>query len=93
MGSKLAWVGLSALILYFAFHAFAGDKGLGAWSDIQHRVEVLEARKAELAAEKARLEALLVRLDPANPDPDTIATLARERLGYVLPGEIVMVVR
>ena len=47
MKSRLEAAGLSLLVLYFAYHAFAGEKGLGRWSDAQME---LEDRKAELAS-------------------------------------------
>ena len=46
MRSRFEAVGLSLLVLYFAYHAFAGEKGLGRWTDAQ--IE-LQDRKAELA--------------------------------------------
>ena len=90
MTSRVAIAALSALILYFSYHAFAGEQGLGAWSDLQAQIGELKAELAALEAEKAALEDDIRRLDPANPDDDFVAQLARERLGYVLPGEIVI---
>ncbi len=90
MTSRVAIAALSALILYFSYHAFAGEQGLGAWSDLQAEISELRAELAKLEAEKAALEDGIRRLDPDNPDPDFVAQLARERLGYTLPGEIVV---
>ena len=90
MTSRVAIAALSALILYFSYHAFAGEQGLGAWSDLQAQIGELKAELAALEAEKAALEDDIRRLDPANPEEDFVAQLARERLGYVLPGEIVI---
>jgi len=90
MVSRLQAVGLSLLVLYFAFHAFAGDKGLGRWTDAQ--IE-LEARKTELAAIEANIERLRVdirRLTPGSVDPDYVEALARDKLAFVYPGEIVL---
>lgn len=91
--SRLAVAGLSALILYFAFHAFAGDQGLGAWSDKQREVDALERKLAELEAERDRLRVETAMLDPRNPDPDYVETLARETLGYVKVNEFAVAVK
>ncbi|MBW3561164.1 MAG: septum formation initiator family protein [Actinobacteria bacterium] len=64
------------------------------WAPLHHyldgrdRVELLETKKAALAAEIQRLES---RRDDLN-DPDQIELLAREQLGLVRPGEIPYVV-
>jgi len=91
MGSRLALAALSALILYFAFHAFAGEQRLGAWSDLQSEIAELERRKAALEAERARLASDIARLDPVTPDESFIEGLARQDLGYVRPDEIAIV--
>jgi cell division protein FtsB len=91
MGSRLALAALSALILYFAFHAFAGEQGLGAWSDLQAEIAELEQEKARLEVERDRLMADIVRLDPQRPDESFIEGLARSDLGYVRSNEIAVV--
>ena len=48
MTSKLAGFALSALILYFAVHTFAGDQGLGEWSEMQNKVTALETELASI---------------------------------------------
>jgi|GEM_PF-833771 len=91
MSSRLALAALSALILYFAFHAFAGEQGLGAWSDLQSDIADLERKKARLEAERDRLVGDITRLDPVRPDESFIEGLARRDLGYVRAGEIAVV--
>ncbi|MFN7054129.1 FtsB family cell division protein [Hyphomonas sp.] len=90
MVSRLPAIGLSLLLLYFAFHAFAGERGLGRWTDAQ--IE-LETRKAELAAIEAEIDRLRVdirRLTPGSVDPDYVEALARDTLAFAYPGEIVL---
>lgn len=90
MRSKLAALGLSALMLYFAIHAFAGEAGLGDWSDMQAKLEDKRGELEVLEGEIARLETDIARLTPSSVDPDFIEALARERLAFVYPGEYVL---
>lgn len=91
MTSRLSALGLCALMLYFAFHAFAGEGGLGTYSDMQADLAEKRARLAELEREIALMEADILRLTPGSVDPDYIEALARERLAFVYPGELILV--
>lgn len=90
MVSRLQAAGLSLLVLYFAFHAFAGDKGLGRWSDAQIELETRQAELAALEAEIERLRVDIRRLTPGSVDPDYVEALARDTLAFAYPGEIVL---
>ncbi len=90
MTSRFAALALTALLLYFAYHAFAGEAGLGRWSDLQADIAVKQARLGELRAEIARLQADIARLTPGQVDPGYIEALAREQLAYVYPGELIL---
>lgn len=90
MNTKLAALVLCLLMLYFAFHALAGEAGLGAWSDTQAELEAKRAELAALEAEIDRLETDIHRLTPGSVDPDYIEMLARERLAFVYPDEIIL---
>ena len=90
MTSRLEALGLCLVILYFAYHAFAGEKGLGRWTDAQ--IE-LQDRKAELAALDGDIERLrtdIQRLTPGSVDPDYVEALARQKLAFVYPDEVVL---
>jgi cell division protein FtsB len=90
MTSRLEALGLCLVILYFAYHAFAGEKGLGRWTDSQ--IE-LQDRKAELATVNAEIERLrtdIRRLTPGSIDPDYVEALARQKLAFVYPDEVVL---
>lgn len=92
MASKYAAALMCALTVYFAYHALAGDQGLGHWSDMQ---ETLQGKRAELAQIKAANEQLrtdIARLTPGTVDPDLVEELAREDLGFVYEDEIVLMV-
>ncbi|MEL6567536.1 MAG: septum formation initiator family protein [Pseudomonadota bacterium] len=90
MRSKFAGFGLTALMLYFAFHAFAGETGLGTWSDMQAELVEKRATLDALEAEIALKERDIERLTPGTVDPDFIEALARERLAYVYPDELIL---
>lgn len=90
MTSKLAGGLLSAIIMYFAVHTFAGEQGLSAWSDRQVQAEQLTTELAALEREIAALERDIERLTPGSIDPDFIEALAREKLAFVRPDEIVI---
>lgn len=90
MVSRLQALGLTLLVLYFAYHAFAGEQGLGRWTDAQI---ALEERRAELVMIEKDIERLKVdirRLTPGSVDPDYVEAIARDKLAFVYPGEIVL---
>lgn len=89
MTSRLAGFILSALILYFAIHTFAGDQGLGEWSARQERVANLKAELLQVQADINRLQDDIQRLTPGTVDPDFVEALAREKLAFVRPNEII----
>lgn len=89
MTSKLAGFLLSALIVYFAIHTFAGEQGLSEWSEKQTRVAALEAELVSVHAEIDRLKMDIKRLTPGSVDPDFVEALAREKLAFVRPNEII----
>ncbi len=84
---------IGALILYFSYHALSGDQGLAAWNGLQKEEEELEARVAELEAERAMLEKSLQRLRDQSLDLDYVEEIARTRLSYVRPDEVLVAVR
>ncbi len=91
MDSRLAGFGLSLLVLYFAYHAFAGESGLGRWSDMQVEISEKEKILDDLEAEILHLKRDIARLTPGSIDPDFIEELAREKLAFVYPGEFILV--
>ncbi len=90
MTSRIAGFALSALILYFAYNAFAGEKGLGHWSDMQSDIVAKQAELEDINAEIARLERDIARLTPGTVDPDYVEALARAKLAFVYPDEIIL---
>lgn len=84
---------IAALILYFSYHAIAGDQGLAAWGNLQQQEEKLLARIEVLKADRASLEISLERLRDRTLDLDYVEEIARTRLSYVRPDEVLVAVR
>lgn len=91
MDSRLAGFGLSLLILYFAYHAFAGESGLGKWSDMQAEITEKQQILEELEAEIGHLRRDILRLTPGSIDPDLMEELARKKLAFAYPDEIILI--
>ncbi len=93
MTSKWAAGVMSLTIAYFAYHAFAGEQGLGSWTDKQTELADKKDVLAALEAENAALQKDIARLTPGQIDPDLVEYLARRDLGFVYPDELVLVDR
>jgi cell division protein FtsB len=91
MTSRLEASALSLLILYFAYHAFAGEQGLGSWSDSQLKLQDRNAELAMLDSDIARLRTDINRLTPGTVDHDFVEALARDKLAFVYPNEVVII--
>ncbi|NQV56104.1 MAG: septum formation initiator family protein [Rhodospirillales bacterium] len=82
----------SALIIYTAYHAVQGDRGLIAYWQLTKQLEqaglvrdVLAARRAD-HANRARL------LNPKSIDRDMLDERTRYMLGYSHPDDIIIIV-
>jgi cell division protein FtsB len=69
---------------------FAGDRGLPAVLKARRDARELAAAISMLQAENARLR---TQADQLRSDPAAIEAVARETLGFVRPGEIVLIRR
>jgi cell division protein FtsB len=90
MTSRLEALGLCLVILYFAYHAFAGEKGLGRWTDAQIELQDRKAELANVNGEIERLQTDIRRLTPGSVDPDYVEALARQKLAFVYPDEVIL---
>lgn len=91
MTSKWAAACLVLAVVYFSYHAFAGEQGLGQWSDSQMRLAEKQAELEALLAENAALQNDIARLMPGQVDPDLVEVLARTELGFVYPNELIVI--
>ena len=65
---------------YFAFHGVEGDYGLYALQKLKQRENSLNAKLAELASERERMEKRVALMRPESLDPDMIDEKARQSL-------------
>jgi cell division protein FtsB len=93
MKAALAPAGLCLAILYFSWHALAGEQGLARWAALQADERELEAELERLGVERAELVATLARLRPATLDLDYVEEIARAELALAAPGEFLVAVR
>jgi len=80
----------AAMIGYFAYHAFQGDRGLIAWWQLRYDIERAQFTQNEVAAEKAALEHRVALLRPESLDPDMLEERARIMLGVVSPQDLIV---
>lgn len=84
---------IGVLILYFSYHALAGDQGLAAWTELQNDEAALKVKIEKLKLEKAAMEASLERLRDTTMDLDYVEEIARTKLSFVRPDELLVAVR
>ena len=90
MTSRWAAAAMTLATAYFAYHALAGEQGLGKWTDMQVKLADKKAELAIIEAENAALQKDIARLTPGQVDPELVEYLARRDLGFVYPGELVL---
>ena len=91
MRSEWASGGLVALILYFGYHAFAGEQGLWRWGRMQHAVAEKQVLLSEIQAQNEALQSDIEKLIPGQVDLDFVEILARRDLGFVYEDEYVII--
>lgn len=90
MRSTVANVALCCVLCYFTYHALSGDQGLARWTELQKQERELEAHLALIITEKGQIEARIARLQADNLDLDYVGELARKKLAYAGPDEIIL---
>jgi cell division protein FtsB len=78
------------LAVYFGYHALSGERGLWAWRQLSAELETTRQELAEVRAERMDLEDKVKRLRPESLDPDLIDELARKRLSFVEPLDVII---
>ncbi len=86
MRRKLLW-GAVAVAGVLAGVSMTDARGFRRFLELRQAVESLEARNAQLRAANERS---LRELEALEKDPGALERVAREELGFVKPGEIVL---
>lgn len=87
-----ALVGAFAM-LYAVFFIFEGDRSMSASEKLSSQIAESQARLEQITAEREAIERKVVALRPGTIDGDLLDEEAREALGYVKPGEVVILGR
>ncbi len=89
MNVVLMAIGL-VLMMYFSYHAVAGNRGWFALVDLEARRDALTQELAIVRRDRERFERRVDLLDRGQIDPDLLEESARSTLGYVQPGDLVI---
>jgi cell division protein FtsB len=87
------YVVAAALIGYFWFHAFSGQRGLHAKHEIDQQLQELTAELDRLKVEKGQWERKVALLRSDGIDPDMLDERARALLNVAHPNDVVMMLR
>jgi cell division protein FtsB len=79
-----------ALLVYFAYHAIQGDRGLFAWMALNQQLKQTHALADAVAAQRGELENRVARLSSASLDPDLLDERVRAMLNYARQDEVVI---
>lgn len=82
-------LGVSAVI-YFAYHAVNGDRGLVAWLELKDRVQAAEESAEAIARQRRMVENRVRLLHPGSLDPDMIEERARIMLNFAYANDVVI---
>lgn len=87
------YLGASAAIAYFGFHAWNGEHGLQAQRRFEAEEERLKADLAAIRAERGEWEKRVALLKPESLDPDMLDERARELLLWAHPNDLILLRR
>lgn len=80
----------AAAVVYFAFHAVQGERGLMAHKRLSEELQQTRALAEQVAEERARWENRVALLRPEGIDPDMLEERARLLLNYLRDDEVVI---
>ena len=83
-------VGALCLVGSLVWHAVHGQRSFAQAERIATRIETLTTERDELRAERIALDRRVALLRPESIDPDLIEELARSKLGFVHPDDIIV---
>lgn len=77
-------------VVYFAYHAVNGDRGLMAWIELKDKVVAAETAAHAVAEERRAIANRVGLLHPEHLDPDMVEERARVMLNFAYAGDIVI---
>ena len=80
----------AALIVYIAYHALQGERGLTAYWQLVHQVEQAKIVHADMGLAQKQIANRVALLSGASIDRDMLDERARYMLGYSQRGEIII---
>ncbi len=83
----------AAALLYVAYHAINGDRGLLAWRVYEQKVAEARIELNKVSTEREALAAQVMLLHPQSLDTDMLDEWARRLLNYGNPDEIFIFVK
>ncbi len=78
------------LVLYFASHAFEGDRGAWAWVQLHQRIADAEDVLAGTEAKRREMATRVSQLRAGSLDPDLLDERARIMSGLVHPSDLMV---
>lgn len=79
-------------VLYFAYHAIEGDRGLRAWWQLRQEITTSRLAAAEIGERRSATENRVKRLTPSSLDLDLLDERARLMLNLGRRDEVVIMV-
>lgn len=89
-GTLMGTVIGAGVVLYFAYYAIQGDRGLMALRRLEAETLAVQQKLESLRAERLRLEQRASLLHPEALDPDMLEERARHLLNFSLPNDILL---
>ena len=80
------------VVVYFAYHAVQGDRGLLALGTLRGEVNTLQAEVLDVRNARFGLEKNVHMLRPETVDPDLLEERARLLLGFGKPDEWIVII-
>ena len=81
----------AALMVYFAYHAVQGDRGLLAWWQLRHQMRMAEAELVLVQAKKAELDHRISLFKPESLDMDMLDERTRSLFAYARTNELIII--
>jgi cell division protein FtsB len=84
---------LIGVILYFSYHALAGEQGLAHWTRLQAQEDDLRHELVKVQADRDALKVSIARLKDDTLDLDYVEEIARTKLSYARADELLVATR